>query len=211
MADVGMQAFVDVEKGLVRREAFTSDDVHRLEVENVFLRSWLYFGHESEIAEPGAYVVRRMGSAPVILVRRQDGGLAAFLNSCRHRGAKLCRTEAGQARLPVSRLELRHRRPPVDHDLRPPFPGRDGFRYRLLQPSQSRRLNDGLTTGAMSYCHFGRPSGCCWFRNEHYSKGPLPLPYFSVPDKVPAPRIDKPKKTRWNRVGPRSPPIRMGG
>lgn len=98
MSDAGIQAFVDVEKGVVRREAFTSDDVYRLEVERVFQRSWLYLGHDSELAEPGAYVVRRMGSAPIILVRLQDGRIAAFLNSCRHRGAKLCRTDAGKAR-----------------------------------------------------------------------------------------------------------------
>lgn len=89
--------FVDIEKGWVSREAFTSDEVYRSEMERIFDRSWIYLGHESEIPEPGDYVTRQLGSAPVIVIRMQDGGVRALLNSCRHRGVKLCRSEAGRA------------------------------------------------------------------------------------------------------------------
>ena len=43
-------------------------------------------------------MVRTLGKAPVIVVRDADGTVKAHLNSCRHRGAKLCRGEAGNAR-----------------------------------------------------------------------------------------------------------------
>ena len=39
-----------------------------------------------------------MGRVPVIVVRGSGGEVRALLNSCRHRGTKLCRGEAGNAR-----------------------------------------------------------------------------------------------------------------
>jgi phenylpropionate dioxygenase-like ring-hydroxylating dioxygenase large terminal subunit len=90
--------FVDVEKGTVSREAFTSDAVYRREIDRIFDRSWMFLGHDSEIPEPGDYVTRRLGSAPVIVIRLKDGSVRSLLNSCRHRGVKICRTDAGRAK-----------------------------------------------------------------------------------------------------------------
>ena len=89
--------YVDTENGLVQREVFTSNAIYRMELDRIFDRSWIYLGHESEISAPGQYVTRRLGSAPVILVRTGDGEVRALLNSCRHRGTKLCRGDAGRA------------------------------------------------------------------------------------------------------------------
>lgn len=97
MDQLSPQGFVDVENGFVSREAFTSDDVYRNEITRVFDRSWIYLAHESEIPEPGDYVTRQLGSAPVIVVRTEDGSIVALLNSCRHRGTRLCRGDAGHA------------------------------------------------------------------------------------------------------------------
>ena len=58
----------------------------------------MFLAHDSEIPETGDYVTRTLGSAPVIVVRDSGGAVRALLNSCRHRGAKLCRTDAGNAR-----------------------------------------------------------------------------------------------------------------
>jgi phenylpropionate dioxygenase-like ring-hydroxylating dioxygenase large terminal subunit len=90
--------WVDATRGLVSREIFVSDEVYRLEMERIFARSWLFLAHESEITEPGDYVVRLLGDAPVIVVRNDGGAVHALLNSCRHRGAKLCRATAGKVR-----------------------------------------------------------------------------------------------------------------
>lgn len=89
--------FVDAKTGFVRREAFTSDEVYRDEMARIFDKSWIYLGHESEIPEPGDYVTRQLGSAPVIVIRTKDGGVRALLNSCRHRGVRICRSDAGRA------------------------------------------------------------------------------------------------------------------
>ena len=90
--------WVDEARGLVSREIFVSDDVYRLELERIFDRTWMFVAHESEVPATGDYVVRTLGSAPVIVVRDADRAVHVLLNSCRHRGTKLCRADAGNAR-----------------------------------------------------------------------------------------------------------------
>jgi PAH dioxygenase large subunit len=95
---VSAKGWVDVARGVASREAFVCDSVYRQELTRVFERSWVFLAHETEIPEPGDYVVRTLGQAPVIVIRNTDGTVKATLNSCRHRGAKLCRSDAGNAR-----------------------------------------------------------------------------------------------------------------
>ena len=86
-------------EGLVEREIFTSPEIHVQELERLFARSWLFVGHESQIAKPGDYFVSRMGGESVILCRDGLGQVHVFLNSCRHRGMKVCRYEQGNTSL----------------------------------------------------------------------------------------------------------------
>lgn len=90
--------WVDVQRGLVSREIFVSDDVYRLEMQRIFDRSWMFLAHETEIVRPGDFVTRTLGQTPVVVVRDNDGGVHVLLNSCRHRGAKVCRADSGNAR-----------------------------------------------------------------------------------------------------------------
>ena len=70
----------------VNRRVFTDLEILEEERREVFDRSWLYAGHESEIGDPGDYVTRRVGGRPLILVRDDAGAPHAFLNTCPHRG-----------------------------------------------------------------------------------------------------------------------------
>lgn len=98
MDDLGQPGeLVDPQAGLVSRRIFTDPDIHRLELMRVFARSWLCVGHDSELPRPGDYLRRVMGDDPVILTRDSGGGLRVFLNACPHRGALLCRSDAGNA------------------------------------------------------------------------------------------------------------------
>ena len=90
---------IDLAAGTVDREIFTSPDVHRQELEKLFTRSWLFVGHESQVPKPGDFFVSRMGDESVILCRDDRGGIHVFLNSCRHRGMKVCRYESGNTSL----------------------------------------------------------------------------------------------------------------
>lgn len=80
----------------VRRSAFTDDAVRMREQALVFDRTWLYLGHESEVAGAGDYRRRNVAGRSIIFIRSaQDGEVRAFHNTCPHRGAVICRQDAG--------------------------------------------------------------------------------------------------------------------
>ncbi len=91
------KGLVDVAAGLVSRDIFVDEDIYAQALERVVARSWLYVGHESQIPNPGDYFVSRMGEEQVILCRDRAGAVHVFLNSCRHRGMKVCRYDEGNA------------------------------------------------------------------------------------------------------------------
>src|SRR5215471_2473942 len=82
----------------VNRQAFTNQDILTLERERVFAHCWIYAGHESEIPNPGDFRSRRVAGRPVILVRGDDDQVRVLLNTCTHRGAFVCREQAGTTR-----------------------------------------------------------------------------------------------------------------
>ena len=86
---------VDIGSGLISREIFVNEEVFGQELEKLFLRSWLFVGHESQIPKPGDYFVSSMGEESVILCRDRESVVHVFLNSCRHRGMKVCRYDEG--------------------------------------------------------------------------------------------------------------------
>ncbi|HEX4833164.1 MAG TPA: Rieske (2Fe-2S) protein, partial [Trebonia sp.] len=66
------------------------------EQEAVFGGRWLCVAWAADIARPGQFQVVSAGGESVLVVRQRDGGLRAFLNVCRHRGARVCAEESGQ-------------------------------------------------------------------------------------------------------------------
>lgn len=82
----------------VHRAAMTDEEVYEVERRAIFSRCWLYVGHESEVPNPGDYLSRTVAGRPLILWRGTDGVPRVFLNTCRHRGAMLCRVPGGNAR-----------------------------------------------------------------------------------------------------------------
>jgi phenylpropionate dioxygenase-like ring-hydroxylating dioxygenase large terminal subunit len=98
-SQAGARAWVDTENGTVSREIFVSDNIFEQEMKNVFSRAWLMVGHESQIPNPYDFFVSRMGRESVILTRSGDGEIHVFLNTCRHRGMKVCRYDEGNTRV----------------------------------------------------------------------------------------------------------------
>ena len=88
-------AYVNLSKGQISREIFVNEEIYQRELEQVFARSWLFIGHESQIEKPGDYFISGMGEESVIMCRDRESKVHVFLNSCRHRGMKVCRYDEG--------------------------------------------------------------------------------------------------------------------
>src|SRR5947207_3375668 len=91
--DLPMKKLVDNEGGTVSREIFCNQDIYDQEMEQIFARSWLFVGHESQIPRPGDFVLSRMGEEAVIVTRDRQNRVHVLLNSCRHRGNMVCRSD----------------------------------------------------------------------------------------------------------------------
>ena len=82
----------------VRREVFVSRDVLEREQRALFDRCWIYVGHASELKSPGDFRTRWAAGRPIIFCRDRQGAIRCLINSCRHRGATVCREREGNAR-----------------------------------------------------------------------------------------------------------------
>lgn len=91
----GNGTWVDLDRGVVSREIFVNPDIYQEELERVFARTWLFVGHESQIPQPGDFFLSRMGEESVIVTRDPRGEVHVLLNTCRHRGMKVCRYDQG--------------------------------------------------------------------------------------------------------------------
>jgi p-cumate 2,3-dioxygenase alpha subunit len=91
---------VNRDKGTFRvsRQAFTDQQVFEAERAEIFDRCWIYLGHGSELPKKGSFVTRAVAGRNVIFNRDAAGAVHAFLNSCPHRGATVCREPAGNAK-----------------------------------------------------------------------------------------------------------------
>jgi len=91
---------VDEERGIFRfsPRVYCDPEFFAREQRRIFDVSWLYAGHESEVPLPGDFLTRRVGGRPIIIVRGDDGAIRLFHNSCRHRGATVCRHARGNAK-----------------------------------------------------------------------------------------------------------------
>jgi phenylpropionate dioxygenase-like ring-hydroxylating dioxygenase large terminal subunit len=98
--DLSLRSLIDTEEGTVSRELYTNPDIFEQELEQIYQRCWLFLGHESQLPNPGDFIVSRMGTEEVLVMRdRKDKQIRAFLNSCAHRGMKVCRYDQGNALL----------------------------------------------------------------------------------------------------------------
>jgi phenylpropionate dioxygenase-like ring-hydroxylating dioxygenase large terminal subunit len=65
---------------------YASPEFFDLEVKNLFMSVWNFFGHVDQVPNAGDYITVEYVGVPLIIVRGNDGTIRAFANSCRHRG-----------------------------------------------------------------------------------------------------------------------------
>jgi fatty-acyl-CoA synthase len=82
----------------VHGSLYADPDIFEWEMENIWGRTWVYVGHESEVARPNDFIVKSIGREPLIMTRDRDGKVHLLLNRCTHRGNQVCSAERGNAR-----------------------------------------------------------------------------------------------------------------
>lgn len=86
-----------VRRGMIPAHVYGDPEVFALERDRLFARSWVFLAHESEIPDPGDYVVRRVLADSFIVARDESGVVRVMFNMCLHRGMQVCRAEMGNA------------------------------------------------------------------------------------------------------------------
>src|SRR5271166_2870446 len=91
-------AYAAVRKPLLEAETlppacYTSREFYQRELSNIFLKCWNLIGRAEYVKKPGDYFTLSLVGVSLIIMRGDDGRIRAFINSCRHRGAKLLEGE----------------------------------------------------------------------------------------------------------------------
>jgi len=95
--DVGYNGLIELTEGLPA-ESYYTPQAYQRELQRIWYRNWVYVGRSSEVSEPRAFCTYELGDQRLLLVRGDDRVLRGFHNTCRHRGAALCREPAGVLR-----------------------------------------------------------------------------------------------------------------
>ena len=75
--------------------AYSNAELTELEMQQLFLRSWLFVGHVSDIPNCGDYQCLGMANERAVVVRGEDGQVRAFHNLCRHRASRVVAKDKG--------------------------------------------------------------------------------------------------------------------
>ncbi len=95
---VDVHGMIDRPNGMVDRAIFTDRSLYEQELARVFATSWLFLGHVDQVQKPGDFFTTYMGEDPVIVTMDKKKQIRCFLNSCRHRGARVLRADYGKTK-----------------------------------------------------------------------------------------------------------------
>ena len=85
----------------VHRGVFSDPRIFELEMKYIFEANWVFLGLTSQVPHPHDYLTTTVGRQPVVVMRDGEGNLNAFINSCPHKGAKLCHLAQGNRKIHV--------------------------------------------------------------------------------------------------------------
>jgi Rieske 2Fe-2S family protein len=139
------------------RAWYTDPAVLDAELERFFGRRWLLVGRAAELTSPGAYLTVEIAGESVILVRQHDGTVAAMLNVCRHRGARILLDQAGAC----------------GHTIRCPY---HSWSYRLDgsllgAPNMREAVGDARSDLGLQRVRVHEAHGCLWINLDPNAPG----------------------------------------
>ena len=73
-----------VQPDRVHRSVYTDQALFDLEMENMFEKTWVYCGHESQVKAVGDYHTLHIGRQPMVMVRDRDQSIRVLYNRCPH-------------------------------------------------------------------------------------------------------------------------------
>lgn len=116
---------------------YADQDRHEREVDVLFHRTPLLLGLSCDWPEPGSFTTfDHIPDRPLVLARGDDGVMRAFLNVCRHRGARVVHDAVGQTarfRCPFHAWTYRNNGSLAGVPFREGFPGADECTHSLTQ------------------------------------------------------------------------------
>lgn len=86
-----------IQRDRVHGSLYTDGEIFAEELRKIWYRTWVFVGHESEVAQPNDYVRKKLGLQDVIMTRDRDGQLHLLLNRCSHRGNQVCDDAKGNS------------------------------------------------------------------------------------------------------------------
>lgn len=79
-------------------DAYYDPRQYERELQRIWYRNWIYVGRSSDLKSARAFRTFELGDQKILLLRDDQGILQGFHNTCRHRGAALCRESEGVLR-----------------------------------------------------------------------------------------------------------------
>lgn len=79
------------------RDLYVSQEAFDFDTRVMLPSVWLYACTVAHVKKPGDWFLFELAHNSVIIVRGRDGDVRAFHNSCRHRGARVCNDQRGNA------------------------------------------------------------------------------------------------------------------
>jgi phenylpropionate dioxygenase-like ring-hydroxylating dioxygenase large terminal subunit len=76
-------------------DEYRNEELAQQERARIFGRFPLIVAHSAELPKANDFITIALPNNDVIVIRQRDGGVRAFVNACRHRGAKLTSSDSG--------------------------------------------------------------------------------------------------------------------
>ncbi|CDL85560.1 aromatic ring-hydroxylating dioxygenase subunit alpha [Xenorhabdus szentirmaii] len=81
----------------IHKSAYLDEAVFAIEQATVFVQSWLYLCHGSQIPTAGDYFTTELASQPLVAIRQKSGEIKVLYNRCPHKGVKVLAETCGNS------------------------------------------------------------------------------------------------------------------
>ncbi|MEO0751342.1 MAG: aromatic ring-hydroxylating dioxygenase subunit alpha [Pseudomonadota bacterium] len=78
------------------RGFYTSSAIYEEDIKTYWNQTWIWVGHVCQLPKNGSFFRFDYGPESLIIARDRKGEVGAFINVCRHRGARVCTEAVGR-------------------------------------------------------------------------------------------------------------------